>query len=127
LTPGFGFVFVMRTQIQCILIWISSPDFITDSLFGQISNFILPKYTFFVANIVLYPLGNGTRQPEGNVNITVPETVRYVDEGRRGYQKPLFLVTFTFSFTVLWIRIRSDPKLSAGSGYGSGKIIPDPK
>jgi hypothetical protein len=28
--------------------------------------------------------------------------------------------------TVLWIRIRSDPKLLEGSGYGSGKIIPDP-
>jgi hypothetical protein len=28
---------------------------------------------------------------------------------------------------VLWIRIWSDPKLFAGSRFGSGKIIPDPE
>ncbi len=38
-----------------------------------------------------------------------------------------FIEVFHGFLAVLWIRIRSDPKLLAGSGYGSEKIFPDPE
>jgi hypothetical protein len=40
------------------------------------------------------------------------------------YRK-LYMIALWYK-VMLWIRILSDPKLLAGSGCGSGKIIPDP-